>query len=67
MITQTVFDADGRAYELEPVDAREYLESGSYFSKPPKNKAAAVDEPLTDADADAPARGKPGPKPKGKQ
>lgn len=66
MITQTVFDADGRAHVLEPVDAREYIESGHYFSARPKKGAAAVDEPQADADAavDAPARAKPGPKPK---
>jgi hypothetical protein len=39
MTMQTVYDAKGAAIQLEPVDAKEYLESGSYFTKAPRGKA----------------------------
>ncbi len=46
---QTVYDAEGKAHTVEPVDAREYLASGHYFEEAP---------------AAAPVKGKPGRKPR---
>lgn len=40
-MTETVYDAAGKAYHLEMVDAREYLRSGSYFREPPATAGAA--------------------------
>jgi hypothetical protein len=39
---QTVYDAEGKPYTIEPVDAREWLRSGYYFATPP---GAAEDIP----------------------
>jgi hypothetical protein len=71
MTTQIVYDAAGKAIELEPVDAREYLASGAYFASKAKAKSAdvvadvaapAVDE-VTEPEPEK-VRNKPGPKPK---
>jgi hypothetical protein len=35
MPMQTVFDAEGNAFTIEPVDAREWLKSGHYFANQP--------------------------------
>ena len=42
---KTVYDADGKAYEVEPVDAREYLETGRYFASKPEPKPAEPPKP----------------------
>lgn len=36
MAMQTVYDAAGVAHTVEPVDAKEYIRSGSYFREPPE-------------------------------
>jgi hypothetical protein len=42
---QTVYDKDGKAYEVDSVDAREYIAMGEYFSsKPGKEEAEAKPE-----------------------
>jgi hypothetical protein len=66
---QTVYDAAGKAYELEPVDAREYVASGHYFNTKPKGKAAAEPVESQPAELDQLERphGKPGPKPKARE
>jgi len=58
-VMHTVYDTQGNAHTVEPVDAREYVASGSYFSEPP-----AVDESATNEAAPEKVRNKPGPKPK---
>lgn len=35
---QTVYDKEGNAYEVDSVDAREYIAMGGYFSSNPKEK-----------------------------
>ena len=57
---QTVYDAQGVAYNVEPVDAREWIGSGSYFAEPPEaTKAAEVLDavPPTAADDVPPVMG----------
>ncbi len=49
-IMQTVYDADGNATVIEPVDAREYVASGSYTYEAP--------EVAPDAPTDKPKRGR---------
>jgi hypothetical protein len=53
----TVYDPSGKAHTIEAVDAREYLKSGHYTSKPPEVSDAgdaptdtieAVDEPVAE-------------------
>lgn len=72
---ETVYDAAGNAYQVESVDAREYVASGSYFRElpeqpaPPVVAALVADEPEPvahepDAASDEKVRMKPGPKPK---
>ena len=36
MVRQTVYDAEGTAFTVRAVDAREYLASGRYFTAPPE-------------------------------
>jgi hypothetical protein len=60
MILHTVYDAAGNAHKVEPVDAREYLAMGSYFSKPPKVADDGDSEPVPPEKV----RAKPGQKPK---
>lgn len=46
MTMQTVYDADGAAFEVESVDAREYVESGSYsYEAPSATPEAPADKP----------------------
>jgi len=60
---RTVYDAEGKAHEVEAVDALEYIASGSYFSAPPQAVAvvespAPAPEPAPPAAA-PPKRGRP--------
>ena len=32
----TIYDADGNAKTVDPVDAREHLETGRWFTAPPE-------------------------------
>lgn len=41
MASRTVYDADGKAYEVEAVDAREYIKSGHYFAAAPVKEDSA--------------------------
>jgi pyocin large subunit-like protein len=50
---QTVFDSEGNEFSVEPVDAREYVQSGSYFYEPPAKTKAAKAAPAAKA-AEAP-------------
>ena len=52
-IMQTVFDADGTAFEVEPVDAREYVASGAYTYEAPAKKSKAGKKPAATDQADA--------------
>lgn len=56
MTKQIVYDSDGKSYEIEPVDAREYIASGYYSESPPEGTERAEPEK---------PRAKPGPKSRG--
>ena len=43
---QIVYDKDGKPYERDSVDCREYLATGRYFTEPPAKKAAPKKEVL---------------------
>lgn len=60
MKLQTVYDADGKAHNIEPVDAREYIASGAYFHESPtepvkkpraSKKDAAIEPAKTESEA----------------
>lgn len=41
MALKTVYDADGKPFSVEPVDAREYVKSGAYSYTPPEEAKPA--------------------------
>lgn len=59
---RTVHDKDGKAFEIEAIDAREWVATGNYTNEPPEpaaNVAQAdppVDQPAIDAPPDKPAK-----------
>jgi hypothetical protein len=49
MAKVTIYDENGNAIEREPVDARECIDSGSYFAQPPKAENAPPADDGSDA------------------
>jgi hypothetical protein len=42
-----IYDIDGNPHDRQAVDAREMIESGYYFAKPPKADVIDSDEPIS--------------------
>lgn len=56
MAKVTVYDKQGRPSEVDPVDAREYVASGSYTMENPNADASQQAGAGSDPDADEAAR-----------